>query len=791
MESSCAKCSSSIAATDQFCIYCGTSVVRPDAASASSSNVEPAAPVEAAVEVPPAPASTPAPTRVLSSTTPTPPSVPSPPKSAPVVSSRVVETVRKAAKTTDDRRDSIDGYSLSDSSLAQIADLQRLWLPDDFSTDCMDCGKTFGFPQPRRHHCRVCGQLYCRDCVANKCTIPSSFGYADKPQRCCKSCTISLQMKGIKTPADVFSQREQAQTRVLPTPKPVAPAAAPPASVRVAPPPSMRLAAATVIATSRIKSSNVDSGVNLNDFASKNPTQVARAEQKECQICFRQFAIGRRANHCQRCTRSVCNGCSQGLKPIPELGFATPVRHCNNCMTKPPQFFSLETEGVVEPLPGFEFLSKMDFKIAVTDVGGEATETYKVDVYFEPNAAHVKALGETLRASDIEAAKEYCMSRKRSIADFEWLATALGDQVTSKALPNFPEKRVPRGAKKGQSLQVFLSGCLVHSLYRSCDALKAFFGLTNEQFRAFKNAGANTELKVAPEYTDVLMWLQLKMEQDQMEHKLATLVQRRKDNESRVAKQQARKQAYEGRKVNQMSRRTNAQARYEALCARKESQLARHNREKNRLETQMTRVDIVYDDTKADEDVRSIEEDVRQKEKVEFVKSKDAFQTDTTEWNKDMALWSRQRADWSDHHNPPVSKQIANEWLIKAFGVFHRFTAEGNTAAIPKELANLHAKVEQLQDEEPALLEKEGQALDDEWSELSKERDNWAQDRSNMKREDDMCHDEDVRYKQEHEHVRLYHEHRQKKVDAIEADLAALDMEIKSRAKAYAQRKVS
>ncbi|CAK4641044.1 hypothetical protein LEN26_017127 [Aphanomyces euteiches] len=825
MESSCAKCSSTIAATDQFCIYCGTAVERSNTASKTDNAPSPPAaaaaaapskstaapskstspPAQAAKQPTATPVKQPTATPVKQSSsnavkqpppsaptaTPTPAPAPSPPKSAPAAAQR------KTSKSNhDERRDSIDGFGPDDASLAQIADLQKLWVPNDFSDDCMDCGKTFGFPQPRRHHCRVCGKLFCRDCVANKCTIPSSFGYGDKPQRCCKSCTISLQMKAINTPADVFSQRQQAQSRVVSTSTPKANASAPasaPAAAASVPTAraGLRGAATAVVATNRIKSgAETASGVNLNDFASKNPAQVARAEQKECQVCFRQFAIGRRAYHCQRCTRSVCNQCSQGNKPIPELGYPTPVRHCNNCMSKPPQFASLEAEGVVEPLPGFEFLSKMDFKVAVADVGGDNGEVYKVDVYFEPNAAHVKNLNETLRPSDIEAAKEYAMSRKRSAADFDWLVNALGEQVTSKALPNYPDKRIPRGGKKGQSLQVFLTGCLVHPLYRSCDALKAFFGLTNEQFRAFKNAGANTELKVAPEYTDILMWLLLKMEQDQMEHKLATLVQRRKDNEGRVAKQQARIQAYEGRKVNQSSRRMNAQMRYEALVARKESQLARHAREQERLRIQQESVAIVYDDTKEDEEVRATEEDVRQKEKVEFVKSKDAFQTDTTDWNKDMALWSRQRADWSDVHNPPVSKQIANEWLIKAFGITHRFTADGNVAVIPKELINLHTKVQQLQEEEPAILEKEGQALDDEWSELSKERDNWAQDRANMKREDEMCADEDVRYKTEHEHVRLYLECRQKKMEAIEADLAALDMEIKGRTKAYTQRKL-
>ncbi|EQC34983.1 hypothetical protein SDRG_07779 [Saprolegnia diclina VS20] len=755
----CPKCGSAITPNDKVCIYCGTTVGVADAPRSAPS---------AAVAAPT--------------------SVPAPPASAPT-RRPVVPTTRRVS-SNDNMRDSMD--RLTDD----IADLQKLWVPDDFSDDCMDCGKRFGFPQPRRHHCRVCGKLFCRECVMNKMCIPPSFGYGDKPQRCCKSCTISLQMKAIKQPADVFNQRQQMTAArgqaviAAPASASSSDSAAPTLAANVPKPtPNMRTLANTVIATSRIKSGSDTNSVNLNDFATKNPTQVARAEQKECQICFRQFAIGRRAYHCQRCTRSVCNGCSQGQKPIPELGFASPVKHCNNCMSKPPAFASMEVEGCTEPLPGFEFLSKLDIKIGVADAGGE-TESYNVDAYFEPNAAHVKALGETLRASDIEAAKEYNLTRKRSMADFEWLAAALGDKITAKALPAFPEKRVARSAKKAQSLQVFLSGCLVHPLYRDCDALKAFFGLTNDQFRAFKNAGANTELRVAKEYSDVVVWLQLKMEQEQMENKLANLLKRKKDNEDRVSKQAARKRAHDARAVSQLTRREHINKRHEALVARKATQEARMAREKERLEIQQASVHIVYDDTKADEAERALEEDVRQKEKVEFLKSKDAFQNDTTEWNKDMAQWSRQRADWSDHHNPPVSKMIANEWIVKAFGISFQFQQLGLDAAIPKELTSLHVKVQQLQEGEPSTLEAEGVALDDEWSELSKERDHWAQDRTNMKREDDMCRDEDVRYKLEHEHVLMYRECRQDKMSRIERDLEALDMEIKSRNKAYSQRKL-
>ncbi|KAF0690632.1 hypothetical protein As57867_017919, partial [Aphanomyces stellatus] len=248
MESSCAKCGSSIAATDQFCIYCGTAVDR--SSTPAPVMTTPAAPVPVAADNNLKPPSS-APVAVSA------PAVAAPPKSAPTTRG-VFDTMARKSKTQhDDRRDSVDGFNADES---KIADLQKLWVPDDFSDDCMDCAKTFGFPQPRRHHCRVCGKLFCRDCVANKCTIPSSFGYGDKPQRCCKSCTISLQMKAINTPADVFSQRQQLTTRGAPTPK-AAPMSGP-AAIH-APLPSARNnnaaaafrgAAAAVVATNRIKS---------------------------------------------------------------------------------------------------------------------------------------------------------------------------------------------------------------------------------------------------------------------------------------------------------------------------------------------------------------------------------------------------------------------------------------------------------------------------------------------------------------------------------------------------------
>ena len=38
----------------------------------------------------------------------------------------------------------------------------------------------------RRHHCRACGQLFCRECTNNRVELPS-FGYRAS-QRVCDQC---------------------------------------------------------------------------------------------------------------------------------------------------------------------------------------------------------------------------------------------------------------------------------------------------------------------------------------------------------------------------------------------------------------------------------------------------------------------------------------------------------------------------------------------------------------------------------------------------------------------------
>ncbi|TMW55941.1 hypothetical protein Poli38472_008589 [Pythium oligandrum] len=827
-------------------------VVSADALKAQQSarGRAPAPPSSASkTEVPPAPKSAPTSSSRPSAPAPAPPAapasaskerVPEPPKSAPSSTKERVPEAPKSAPTSAtpapapqaapartqssqssnsgrpprQHRSSVDeayhgGRGSFDAVPSDVAGLEKLWVPDNFSTDCMDCKTSFGFGK-RRHHCRVCGLLFCRDCVKNKEQVPQSFGYGSAPQRCCRNCVTALKLKAITSPADVFAQRrggskksisdKESHYEILGVSKDASAEEitrqynAMARTINHSSKDDMEQLEKITDAyrtlndpTARSRHDSQVRGSNVSDRDNSFVAETARSDQTECQVCFRPFKLGRRQHHCRRCTRSVCTQCSEGQKAIPELGFPTPVRHCSACMDNPPKFVPLIVEPVSKPPAGFEYLSKLDIHLSVKAISNDE-EVFEIKTYCQPNEAAAKAAGASITDQDRLIANEYAITNKRTFADFEWLFTILGDVTNSKALPNFPERRAQRGTRAGM-LQTFVYGSMIHPLLRDADCLKAFLALPEDDFNKFKRAGVKNRMYDTDKYNSLVVSLRLELEKAQIRAKVDELVNRQKDNGVRMTGQQARAIAHKDREASQTVRRDQATTRFKALEARKESQTERMAREKDRYEKQANTTHILFFDVVRDEATRNTEEEARQKDKVEFTKSKDAFQTDTVHWNRDMAEWSKHRANWSEAHNPPISKDIANEWIIKSYGVYHPHYPE-KLSEVPRDLVELHNKLVKMQEKEPAVLEEEGNIVDDEWMKLAKEREHWTNDRANMKREDEMCADEDKRYAQEHDYVRLAGEARAKKVKAIEADLLALKTEITSRERVIAQRRV-
>ena len=78
------------------------------------------------------------------------------------------------------------------------------WQPDSSRDSCNGCLRGFTLWK-RRHHCRLCGLLYCSDCSGCLLKLPESvingrkcarlvvLGYGNNKKRCCRQCKRKLQ----------------------------------------------------------------------------------------------------------------------------------------------------------------------------------------------------------------------------------------------------------------------------------------------------------------------------------------------------------------------------------------------------------------------------------------------------------------------------------------------------------------------------------------------------------------------------------------------------------------------
>ncbi|KAG1683158.1 1-phosphatidylinositol 3-phosphate 5-kinase [Nymphon striatum] len=70
------------------------------------------------------------------------------------------------------------------------SDFKQYWMPDSNCKECYECGDKFNTFR-RRHHCRVCGQIFCRRCCNQE--IPGKImGYTENLRACTYCCKVVL-----------------------------------------------------------------------------------------------------------------------------------------------------------------------------------------------------------------------------------------------------------------------------------------------------------------------------------------------------------------------------------------------------------------------------------------------------------------------------------------------------------------------------------------------------------------------------------------------------------------------
>ena len=68
---------------------------------------------------------------------------------------------------------------------------KKFWVPDEHSQNCYNCGSKFFSLLNRRHHCRVCGNIFCKSCIESFWEINI---YGEKKQL--KVCSYCQEKKG-------------------------------------------------------------------------------------------------------------------------------------------------------------------------------------------------------------------------------------------------------------------------------------------------------------------------------------------------------------------------------------------------------------------------------------------------------------------------------------------------------------------------------------------------------------------------------------------------------------------
>ena len=76
------------------------------------------------------------------------------------------EQVKKKKKSIFQRMFSFLSVSEEETTnnVAEITNDKTMWVPDEKAPTCYNCQKQFSAIFLRKHHCRICGNVFCKEC---------------------------------------------------------------------------------------------------------------------------------------------------------------------------------------------------------------------------------------------------------------------------------------------------------------------------------------------------------------------------------------------------------------------------------------------------------------------------------------------------------------------------------------------------------------------------------------------------------------------------------------------------
>ncbi|XP_032597530.1 RUN and FYVE domain-containing protein 2 isoform X1 [Drosophila grimshawi] len=84
----------------------------------------------------------------------------------------------------------ISGSSQSLQTMPEPVSSPGIWAPDSIATHCTACTREFNLTR-RKHHCRSCGEIFCKSCSENSLPLLNAQGLPGRPVRVCNACYAS------------------------------------------------------------------------------------------------------------------------------------------------------------------------------------------------------------------------------------------------------------------------------------------------------------------------------------------------------------------------------------------------------------------------------------------------------------------------------------------------------------------------------------------------------------------------------------------------------------------------
>ncbi|CAF1662574.1 unnamed protein product, partial [Adineta ricciae] len=197
------------------------------------------------------------------------------------------------------------------------------WASNKDVHECSSCKLQFGL-EYSKHHCRVCGYIFCDTCTTHRAVVP--LLETTTPERVCDQCFRKLQshtLSLIFQTNDANSQR----TNSLDSEISDNDSTINPTSYSI--PMSRRF---LELVKNNVAPVVYDYPIEVIKEHTRPSYWRPDSECHHCFICKHSFNnTTHRLHHCRKCGEGVCDKCSPNKRIVPERDWMTPERVCKSC----------------------------------------------------------------------------------------------------------------------------------------------------------------------------------------------------------------------------------------------------------------------------------------------------------------------------------------------------------------------------------------------------------------------------------------------------------------------------